>query len=112
MIFVTNLHFRDTIVPVYSYSREDAIADYDAAKKNRDICNVTGGILVAEVSIGSGIYTYYSNKRYKHGTIVTVPTRFGTTKGRVMSVKVMTKQQLKAIADRNGFAMEDFKEIV
>ena len=112
MTFVTTYTFRDSEHIFYSSTKEEAIALWNAGKKNPDVACVSGGILCAFVELGRGTYLYFANKKYRKGTIVKVPTKYGEARGRVSETRVFTRQNLERYAEKHGFKMEDYKEIL
>lgn len=112
MLFVTTFTYRDSKSTLYTSNRKQAICNYNHGKADPDVSSVTGGILCADVQLGNRTYTFYADEQYKHGTLVNVPTRYGATSGRVMNMKVLTRQQLEALASKNRFAVSDYQTII
>ena len=114
MTIAITTHYRDSHTTMFTDDYMVAEREWNKANEliGKDVKSVTGGIVCCVVRIGAGNYTYFSDKLYKHGTKLVVPTRYGNKIAPVIESKIITRQTLELIAKKNKFNYKDYKEII
>lgn len=91
-------------------TRSEMKSFYEGLLTCPSVSDIQVDIRTVSVDFGDGrLYTYLAHKNYRPGTMLNVPTRFGTKKAMVRSCNLKTKAALTEEAESHGFKFSDYK---